>query len=188
MPGKKKKEINIFKAFWKLALLWKREVKSLIQQGVLMYAFILSMWVVPLIYTQEFCWILSLACASTTQLHTCFAFGVCSPVTFMRKLTCLAGSRLRESLQEMDSIAARPGLEEKMSQIDVSVPLITSLSTVLLCSTVCSFGINHSSERVSQENNPNFYSTFWPLQFCPLPDMEKKRCSQSFRVWKKRIL
>lgn len=131
-----------------------------------------------------------MACALTMQLHTCFAFGLCSPVTFMRKLTCLAGSGLRESLQEVDSIAAQPELEEKMSQIGVSVPVITSLSTILLCSTVCSSGTNHSSERVSQEKkkNPNFYSTFWPLQFCSLPDMEKKRCSQNFGVWKKRIL
>lgn len=93
-----------------------------------------------------------MASASAMQLHTCFAFGMCSPVTFMRKLTCLAGPELRESLQEVDSIAAWPGLDEKMSQIDFSVPVITSLYQLFYC--VCSFRINHSSGRVSHLKNP----------------------------------
>lgn len=88
-----------------------------------------------------------------TQLHTCFAFGVCSPVTFLWKFTCLASLGLRESLQEVASIAAWPGLEGKMSQICVSGSVTTSVSAVKLCSTARSFGISGSGEGVSQEKN-----------------------------------
>lgn len=102
-----------------------------------------------------------MASASAMQLHTCFAFGMCSPVTFMRKLTCLAGPELRESLQEVDSIAAWPGLDEKMSQIDFSVPVITSLSQLFYC--VCSFRINHSSGRVSHLKKPQTFTQHFGL-------------------------
>lgn len=74
----------------------------------------------------------SLASALALQLLTCFAFGVCSPVTFLRKLTCLAGLGLREreNLQEMGVIAAWPGLEGKTSQTRVCGLVTVFLVTV----------------------------------------------------------
>lgn len=101
---------------------------------------------------------------------------------------CLAGSGLRDSLQEVDSIAALPGLEEKMSQISVFVPVITPLSTVLLCLTACSFGINHSSERVSQEKTQTFTQHFGLCSSVLCQTWKRKEAAKKFRVWKKRIL